>query len=156
MIQIVINPEYNGPTILDWGTSSRNVEDEFVEVKWENTRQEINQLESLSDCNFRLFVPDTDAQERAAISLEEDLDLSITLMASAKLALNARKAYDWRNFTDDKPLPLTRNILARMTADTLRKGKEPVLAQFAGDFASENGINPIDADVLLRLQVLKG
>ncbi len=156
MIQIVINPEYTGPTILEWGTSSRNVEDEFVEIAWGNTKQEITQLERLTDCNFRLNVPDAAMQERAAISLQSDLDLNVTLMSAAKLALNGRKSYDWRNFADDKPLPLTRSILTKMSADSLRRGREPLLAQFADTFASENGINPIDADVLLRLKVLKG
>jgi len=156
MIQIVIDPKYEGPTIIQWGTSSRNVEDEFVEVSWGNTKQEIVQLERLSDCNFRLHVPDAEAQERAAVSLDDSLQLDSVVMATAKQALNTRKSYDWRNFSDGKPISLTRSILTKMSADTLRSGKEPVLAQFAGDFASDNGINPIDADVLLRLQVLRG
>lgn len=156
MIQIVIDPQYEGPTILEWGTSSRNVEDEFVEVSWGNTKQEIVQLEHLSDCNFRLFVHDAEAQERAASSLDDGIQLDCVIMATAKQALNARKSYDWRNFSDGKPISLTRSILTRMSADALRNGKESVLTQFAGDFASETGINPIDADVLLRLRVLKG
>lgn len=155
MIQIVIDPQYNGPTILEWGISSRNVEDEFVEVLWGNTKQEIVQLECLQDCNFRLFVPDAEARERAAASLDSDVQLDGVIMATAKQALNARKSYDWRNFSNDKPISLTRSILTKMSADALRNGREPILAQFAGDFACETGINPIDADVLLRLQVLK-
>ncbi len=156
MIQIVIDPKYAGPTILDWGISSRNVEDEFVEVRWGNTKQEIVQLERLSDCNFRLFVPDAAAQERAATTLGDDLQLDQTIIAAAKLALNTRKAYDWRNFLEGKPPSLTRSILTRMSVDAIRRGKRSALAEFASDFASEDGINPIDADVLLRLQVLKG
>jgi|SRR5208282_628849 len=156
MIQIVINPEYAGPTILDWGVSSRTVEDKFVEVRWGNTKQEINQLERLSDCNFRLFVPDKAAQDKAALSLGDDVQLDQTTINTAKLALNARKSYDWRGFSDGKPTSLTRSILTRMSADALRKGRESVLADLVGDFALEGGINPIDADVLLRLRVLKG
>ncbi len=156
MIQIVIDPAYKGPTILDWGESSRHVEDEYVEVQWGNTKQEIIQLEHLSDCNFRLFVPDAEAEERAAAALEDDPELDSSIMATAKLALNQRKSYDWRNFSDNKPLNLTRSILTKISADAIRRGKESALTRFASDFTSEDGINPIDADVLLRLQVLKG
>jgi len=155
MIQIVIDPKYDGPTILDHGTA-RYVEDEFVEVRWGNTKQELAQLERLSDCNFRLFVPDTAAQERAATSLGDDIQLDQAVILTARLALNTRKTYDWRNFLTGKPVSLTRSILTKMSADALRKGRPSALAEFAGDFAPENGINPIDADVLLRLTVLKG
>jgi hypothetical protein len=154
MIQIVIDPKYDGPTILDWGISSRDVEDEFVEVRWGNTKQELTQLERLSDCNFRLFVPDTAAQERAATSLGDDIQLDQTVISTAKLALNARKTYDWRNFLEGKPLSLTRSILTKMSADALRKGRSSALADLVGDFTLENGINPIDTDVLLRLRML--
>jgi len=153
MIQIVIDPKYDGPTILDHGTA-RYVEDEFVEVRWGNTKQELAHLERLSDCNFRLFVPDTAAQERAATSLGDDIQLDQTVILTARLALNTRKTYDWRNFLTGKPVSLTRSILTKMSADALRKGRPTALADLAGDFASENGINPIDADVLLRLRVL--
>src|SRR5208283_4693680 len=153
MIQIVIDPKYDGPTILDHGTA-RYVEDEFVEVRWGNTKQELAQLERLSDCNFRLFVPDTAAQERAATSLGDDTQLDQAVILTARLALNTRKTYDWRNFLTGKPVSLTRSILTKMSADALRKGRPSALADLAGDFASENGINPIDADVLLRLKVL--
>ena len=155
MIQIVIDPKYDGPTILDHGTA-RYVEDEFVEVRWGNTKQELAQLERLSDCNFRLFVPDTATQERAATSLGDDIQLDQAVILTARLALNTRKTYDWRNFLTGKPVSLTRSILTKMSADALRKGRPSALAEFAGDFAPENGINPIDADVLLRLTVLKG
>jgi hypothetical protein len=157
MIQIVIDPKYGGPTILEWETTSlHSVTDKFVEVRWGNTKQEIVQIERLSDCNFRLFVPDTAAQERAAAALGDDLQLDQTIISTAKLALNTRKSYDWRNFLEGKPPSLTRSILTRMSADAIRRGKKSVLAELAGDFAFENGINPIDADVLLRLMVLKG
>lgn len=154
MIQIVIDSEYAGPTILDWGSSSRNVEDKFIDVRWGNTKQEIVQLERLPDCNFRLFVIDDVAQERAATTLGDDLQLNQTVIATAKLALNTRKSYDWRKFLEGKPPSLTRSILTRMSADAVRRGKKSALAEFASDFAPEDGINPIDADVLLRLRVL--
>jgi hypothetical protein len=156
MIQIVIDPKYDGPTILNWGIASRDVEDEFVEVRWGNTKQELTQLERLPDCNFRLFVPDAAAQERAAATLGDDIQLDQAVISTAKLALNTRKTYDWRNFLEGKPLSLTRSILTKISADALRKGRPSALADLVGDFALENGINPIDADVLLRLRVLRG
>lgn len=156
MIQIVIDPEYKGPTILDWGGSSHHVEDEFIEVQWGNTKQEIVQLEHQPDCSFRLFVPDFETQERTAASLKDDLELTSSIMATAKLALNERRSYDWRNFSDEKSLNFTRGILTKLSADAIRRGKESALTRFTSDFVSENGINPTDADVLLRLGVLKG
>ena len=157
MIQeIVIDPTYKGPDIIDQQYSLRKIEDKVIDVRWLNTKSEITLLSRFSDLNFRLHVSDIAMQEKTAITFGLPVEYDRNTLNTAFLALNSRKSYDWRNFTADKPHTYTRNLLIRLAADALRRGNLNPLTEIVGSFVQKSSISPVDADVMLRLKALQG
>jgi len=157
MIEIVIDPKFTGPSIIDQQFVLRNIQDDVIELRWSNKREEIAVLNRFLDLNFRFFVSDALMQEKSAITLGLPVEFENNTMNEAKLALNTRKSYDWRKFCEQRSHVYTRNLLIRIAADSLRKGKESCLAAVVADLAKKSGINLVeDADILLRLKALQG
>ena len=151
---IQVNPNYSGPSILELNSVMDDVQG-TVEVRWQGTREERVALQRNSARKFILFVPDLPAMERAATALGRLLAFDNALLAAALTSLTSRKAYNWRQFSDDVGTAMTRSILTRLSAGALRKGVTPKIANVASECLIE-GVNPIDADVLLRLRHLRG
>jgi hypothetical protein len=93
--------------------------------------------------------------ERAATALGQPYVFDTGLLATALTSLTSRKAYNWRAFSEGVGTAITRSLITRLSAGAIRKGVTPRLANIASECLIE-GINPIDADVLLRLRVLRG
>jgi hypothetical protein len=154
MVDIKVNPSYAGPTILELASVLADVQGP-VDVRWQGTRAEYHALEN---CNGRLFVlhvQDLAAMERAATALGNPYTFETSLLATALSSLTSRKAYNWRAFSDGVGTAVTRSLLTRLSAGAIRKGLIPRMANIASECIIE-GTNPIDADVLLRLRVLRG
>ena len=114
MIEIVIDADYTGPDIIDQQYSLRKIEDKVIDVRWLNTKSEIALLGRFFDLDFRLHVADIVMQEKTAITLGLPVEYDSNTLNTAFLALNSRKSYDWRNFTEGKPHTYTHNILIRL------------------------------------------
>ena len=154
MVEIHVNPTYSGPTLLELAPIMDDVQG-TVEVRWNGTKEERTLLGKFPGRAVRLMVPDLPAMERAATTLGLPYGFDTALLTTALTSLTSRKAYNWRSFSDSVGTNLTRSILTRLSAGAIRKGVTPRLANIASECLIE-GINPIDADVLLRLRVLRG
>jgi hypothetical protein len=155
MVELRVNPEFHGPTILELDSVIANVQGP-VEVRWQGTKAEYAALERYPRNKFVLYVPDLPGMERAATVLGQPYILDTALLVTAHSSLASRKAYNWRAFSEGVGTAITRSILTRLSAGAIRLGKPPrFLAKIASECIIE-GVNPIDADVLLRLRYLRG
>lgn len=154
MVDIRINPTFNGPTILELTSILADVQG-TVEVRWQGTRAEYTALEQNPKRAFILHVQDLPAMERAATALGQPFTFDTSLLAIALTSLTSRKAYNWRTFSDSLGIAVTRSLITRLSAGAIRKGKTPIIANIAAECLIE-GVNPVDADILLRLRVLRG
>lgn len=153
MVQVAIKPDYSGPTILELAPVINDVQDKVVQVKWENSRTELRVLEQFSKREFLLYVPNLGALERASTALGLVLIVEPATIENAKGALNIAARYNWRGFVKDIGTNLSRSLITKLAADSIRRGGKPQLALIASECLLD-GINPIDADVLLRLRTL--
>jgi hypothetical protein len=152
--KISINPQYSGPTILELDAVVADIQG-AVEVRWQGTKAEYAALDRHPKRTFILHVQDLPAYDSAATRLGLRYVFDAALLANAFTALTSRKAYNWRSFVDGVGTAVTRSLITRISAGAIRKGKTPRLAIIASECLIES-VNPIDADVLLRLRVLRG
>lgn len=152
--QIQVNPSYSGPTILELSAVLADVQG-TIEVKWQGSKEERAVLKKFAERKFVLYVPDLPAMERAATTLGRSFVFDNALLATALTSLTSRKAYNWRSFSEGIGTAITRSLLTRLSAGALRKGVTPTIANIASECIIDN-VNPVDADVLLRLRVLRG
>lgn len=158
MVQIVINKELYlaCPSLPEIEPSIVNIPlDETIEVRWENSRQEQVALERYKNRKFLLYVPDLQACERASGTLELPLTLDKNLIGDARLALINKKLYNWRDFSREKGVVVSKNLILKLAADEIRNGNKPKLAFVARDVLLD-GISPTNADTLLRLRLFRG
>lgn len=154
MVEILINPKFFGPSILELDPVLVDVQG-IVEVKWHGTKEERAVLHKHEDRSFRLMVTDLPAMERAATALGLPLKFETALLTAALTSLTSRKAYNWRNFVSEEFNPvIARSIVTRLAAGAVRKGMTPSLALIASECLID-GVNAVDADVLLRLRELQ-
>ena len=149
MIEIIIHPSFHGPSIFEVEPVLGSIQDK-VEVSWKNTKAELVVLQQYLNKAFILYVEDLSTMERTATALGLHFIFNVSLLESGRLALASRKLYGWRNFTEEIGSTVCRSLITRLSADFIRKGKHPKLAKIATECFLEN-VNPIDADVLLRL-----
>ena len=150
-VEIIVNKDYEGPSILEM-TDIIDGCDEPIKLDWSNTRDEITTLLRFPKGKFVLYVKDFSMRDRTASTLGLFLKLEEPLIERAKTALIQPKEYDWRNFCKaNSDGPSTRNILLKLTADALRRGIKPALADIVGHLFHD-GVSIVDVDVLLRLK----
>jgi len=150
-VEIIVNKDSEFPSILELIESIPEI-DEAVRVDWTNSRDEIAILLRFPDKKFVLYVRDFSMRDRTVSALGLPLKLEEPVIERAKTALVQPKEYDWRNFCKSNERgPSTRNILLKVTADALRKGLRPALADIVGSLFHD-GISIVDVDVLLRLK----
>src|SRR5271156_503468 len=150
-VEIIVSKDFEGPDILELTDIIDGI-DEAIKVDWSNTRDEISTILRFPDKKFILHVRDFSVRDRTASTLGLFLKLEEPVVAKAKTLLIEPKEYDWRNFCkQNEHGPSTRNILLKLTADALRKGLRPALADIMAS-VFHDGISIIDVDVLLRLK----
>jgi two-component SAPR family response regulator len=155
-LEIVIDPDYRGPSILECRYTLDAIEDEVVNVRWTNTKPEFYLLQQYrGKKKFRLYVQDLTAQERAASFLGQRLPLDKNLIETAKLTIASSKSYNWREYVNSYTPTVACSVLTKIAADALRDGRELHFIKVAKDCLLD-GLNPADADVLFRLRVLRG
>src|SRR5271157_3103134 len=150
-VEIIVNKEYEGPSILELTDIIDGI-DEAIKVDWSNSRDEISTLLRFPKNKFILYVKDFPTRDRTASTLGLFLKLEEPVVERAKMLLIQPKEYDWRNFVkQNEHGPSTRNILLKLTADALRKGLQPALADILAS-VFHDGVSIVDVDVLLRLK----
>ncbi len=152
MIDIVVQPKFNGPSLVDIEPVLDLIEG-TVDVCWANTKAEQIVLGHHRDRNFLLHVEDLVLMERTATALGLNYVLDLGIYQSALASLIRQKVTNWRAFTEGVGASVSRSLLTRLSADSVRKGDRPRLAAIATECVLEN-VNPIDADVLLRIAAL--
>src|SRR5271166_3373987 len=153
MIDIVVQQDFNGPMLPDIEPVLDLIEG-VVDVRWTNTKAEQVVLERHRDRSFKLYVPDLPLMERTATALGLSYVLDMGIRQSALASLVYQKISNWRAFTEGIGSTVSRSLLTRLSADSLRKGGRPKLAAIAAECVLD-GINPCDADVLLRLSGMR-
>src|SRR5271167_60420 len=150
-VEIIVNKEYEGPSILELTDIIDGI-DEAIKVDWANSRDEITTLLRFPKNKFVLYVKDFHTCDRTSATLGLFLKPPEPVVERAKNMLIQPKEYDWRNFCKlNAEGPSTRNILLKLTADALRKGLQPVLADIVAS-VFHDGVSIVDVDVLLRLK----
>ena len=150
-VEIIVSKDFEGPSILELTDIIDGI-DEAIKIDWTNSRDEISTILRFPTKKFILHVKDFSVRDRTASTLGLFLKLEEPVVAKAKTLLIEPKEYDWRNFCkQNEHGPSTRNILLKLTADALRKGLRPALADIMAS-VFHDGIGIIDVDVLLRLK----
>ena len=151
MVEIQINPDFKGPTILELEPILGDIQG-TPQVRWQGTRAEFLTLEQ-HPRKFILHVPDITAMEKTATMLGNEYTFDSAILQQAFQALTGRQA-SWRSFCEGVGPAVTRSLLIRISARAIRKGQGQIHAKIASESLIE-GVNPIDADILLRIRVLK-
>ena len=150
-VEIIISKDFEGPSILELTDIIDGI-DEAIKIDWSNSRDEISTILRFPTKKFILYVRDFSVRDRTASTLGLFLKLEEPVVEKAKMFLIQPKEYDWRNFCkQNEHGPSTRNVLLKMTADALRKGLRPALADILAS-VFHDGIGIVDVDVLLRLK----
>jgi len=150
-VEIIVSKDFEGPSILELTDIIDGI-DEAIKIDWTNSRDEISTILRFPTKKFTLYVRDFSVRDRTASTLGLFLKLEEPVVAKAKTLLIEPKEYDWRNFCkQNEHGPSTRNILLKLTADALRKGLRPALADIMAS-VFHDGISIVDVDVLLRLK----
>lgn len=153
MIDIVVDPAFNGPNILDLEFSLSEISAPMVDVRWTNTKPEFYVFQKYKGKkSFRLHVADLGQQERASAFLGKSLPLDKSIIERGKHSINSG---NWREYANELGASVTRSVVTKIAADAIREGRTVKLAKVASDCQTRN-INPVDADVLFRLRVLQG
>jgi hypothetical protein len=149
-IEIVVNKDFEGPSILELTDIIPEVE-EALGIDWSNSRDEIATLRRFPNKKFVLYVRDFSMRDRTVAALGLPLKIEGSLAERAWHSLVYPKEYDWRNFCKQNDGASTRNILLKLAADSLRRGNRPAIADLITPLFLE-GISIVDVDVLLRLK----
>lgn len=146
-----VDKEFAGPTLCDLEPILDELEGP-VEVRWTGSKRDYLAYERHGAREVLMVVPDVETLERTIWVLGGHLELSEDDLQAAKSALTSRSEQTWRTRVD--ALGPTRGtlLLTKVMADSLRSGKKaPAALSIALDCILQ-GVNPADADVLLRLR----
>jgi hypothetical protein len=158
MVQIEVNSKFfeECPSLSEIEPSMDNIApDELIEAKWGNSKPEREVLNRHKNRQFKLYVSDLPAKERATATLELPLNLDANLVGNGRVALVNRKLYNWREFTRNVGPAVSKHILLKIAADEIRNGNKPKLAYIVKDVFLD-GVTPGNVDTLLRLRILRG
>ncbi len=158
MVQIEVNSKFfeGCPSLPEIEPSMEHIAvDEPIEARWGNSKSEQEVLNRHKNRQFKLYVSDLPAKERATASLELPLNLDANLVGNALIALTNKKLYNWREFTRNVGPTVSRHILLKLAADEIRIGKKPKLAYVVKDVFLD-GVTPGNVDTLFRLRQLRG
>lgn len=150
MIEILLDSEYRGPTIIELASSVPDITDQKIKVQWTNSKDEVRALREFKR-DFVLYVADSHTFDRAVATFGKRLKVPPAVTERAKFVLTDKKGYDWRNFTDGLKDTSPRFLLLKLAADAIRKGIQPSLAEIVANVFLD-GISHQDADVLIRLK----
>lgn len=146
-----VDKEFAGPTLCDLEPVLGDLPDP-VEVRWTASKRDYLGYERHGAREIHMVVPDLDTLERTIWALGGHLELSDEDLQAAKTALTSKSDQTWRVRVDGLGTTRGTLLLMKVMADSLRAGrKAPAAISIARDCILQ-GVNPADADVLLRLR----
>jgi|GEM_PF-2963797 len=151
MVKIEVDPGFRGPTIAELEPVVQDIPDDPLRVRWGGTREETKLLESHGNRNFVLCVAGMEEMGAAAGMLGAALQMEGRILGGGGNALASKKAYNWKTFSEGIGPSATRSLVVKLAVDSVRQGKQPVLARVAADVLLGKA-SPMDADVLIRLR----
>jgi len=153
-IDIVIDKEYCGPTILELAPILDEITEDPVKVRWENTKPELRAIKSRPDRRFLVCVADMHMMERAVAMLGQRIKIEDAAMRVGVIALAAapqQQPHDWRNYLDQAKDLNPRHVILKAAADSVRAGENTLLTSLIDDLVF-GGIDPRDMDIMFRLR----
>lgn len=154
-IEVRIDDTFSGPGIKHLVEMINVIPlDHEIVVNWSNTRAEIALLQQHPERKFILMVRDFTEKDRTMAALGLSLSFPAPLLQKAANVLIEQKLYDWRNFVEDMKSGKAHSpkwVLLKLVADSLRKGKTPLLADIISTLIVDS-VRIEDVDVLLRLK----
>ncbi len=155
-LEIKLNPDFQGPNLLELEPVIPETQGP-IEVRWENSKAEIALLYKNPRRIYILHVKDIFILERTTATFGVAFPIDPTLLESAKLSLTSRKAaVNWEHLNSEYGANVSRGLLTRILADSVRKGRDPRLAAPVAREILLDGVNPLDAAVLLRIREIRG
>lgn len=151
--QIKLDPDFKGPTLIELETIIHDTKG-VIEILWENTKLEFLTLARYSKRDFILHVKDCQTLDKVANVLGIKLPIDKNVIDNAKESLGSRRNYNWRPLVQGSGSTIGKSTVLRIASDALRNGKSSILASIASDCLFKN-VNPIDADVFLRLKAMR-
>lgn len=150
MLSLRVEENPTAPTILqmepllEWS-------DEPVEVRWENTKQEVRVLKKYSGRNISLIVPNLVAMERAASLLGLDYVIGSEMVMHGAATLNKADG-KWREFSQRTGPYLARGTLMLALSNKIRRGGDiPRLRKTIVENVLDH-VSPVDMDALYILR----
>lgn len=155
MLELKINHDFHGPSIVELEPVLGDIQDDMVEVLWSHTPREIAVLRGHPEKSFTLFVRDIQMMERAAEQLGLPVKFDLNTLETGKLALISR-IQKWDEFSKGVGASVSRGILLKLVSRSIERGGHlPEFAVLMNDILFE-GVSPLEADVHLRLHKLRG
>ena len=150
---IVVDEDFSGPPLEDLLPVLDELSDP-VEVSWEGTSAELRLYERNENRTFLFMVKDNKVLDRTLWALGGSIPLTPEEITASKTALTNRNSQDWRSGMESLGYIRGMLVLTKLTGDSLRSGKKPIaIARTAIDCL--RGVNPLDADLLIRLRTSK-
>jgi len=125
-----------------------------IEVRWGGTKGELLLLEKWesSDRTFTLYVKNQDLHDKTCSSVGGILSIPLETVEQGKKTLASKKEQSWRGMIGDMSQVKANTILTRIVSNAIQNGKKPRACVSIIHDCLHNGVNPLDADVLLRLR----
>lgn len=151
-VSFKVAPDFHGPTLPELQSVLVDLPDP-VEVRWTGSRQDLVALERSASRILILVVPDAEAMERATWVLGVGLTMSPADYDATRASLVNRDQQTWRTRVDDLGHARGTMLLCKLVADALRAGRKqgPTITGIARECVLDR-LDPVDADVLLRLR----
>lgn len=152
MIKIRVEPEFQGPGLLDIIDLLNDTEP--IEVHWTNTKTEIQRLTPLRRRSVTLVVDDLATMERTASSVGARLVFEPGIISRGALALSDPSVSGWRVLVNEVGVPASRGVLVAIADRALSLGlaARPFRSVLYECMFSD--VSPIDLDILLGLKTL--
>ena len=151
---VVVDGAFAGPPIADL-LPVLDVLPDPIEVRWEGTPLELHAYETHKGRAFQFMVKDTKVLDKTLWALGGSVPLTDGEADTARTALVTRSGLDWRSSLEDQGYIRGMLTLTKLVGDSLRSGKQPAAACRVAIDCLIGGVNPVDADLLMRLRTKK-
>jgi hypothetical protein len=151
MINLRVDPEYRGPSIIE-AECLLSLGHDTIEVAWTNTKRELDVLRRFSDRPVILIVPDLRLMVRTASVLGIEFTLPSEILRAAMNSLNGVEG-QWRTFTEQVGPEVALSAILQNAANGILKGVSHDPLRKVLIECLLGGISPVDLDLLLALRL---
>ena len=152
MVKVEVDPKFHGPTIIELSSTLDNIPDNPLKVSWRGSKVETRLLSMHPERNFILCVPSLAEMSQAAFQFGAAIQMGNSILDNGRDAMVVKKKYNWKEFTGNVGPSVTRSLVIKLAAESVRDGFKPKLAGVAIEVL-QGEANPSDTDVLVRSYV---